>query len=326
MNTKLCKLTGKTLESNQNGILVNIFFEHEAEQSEIKRLHAIAPSSMSNNSNKYVSARSQFKQRIERNLIGNFICTIFNFRKKYAPVMTRTLFEKNFYPENLNLDKCIVHLPVPPSTLSTPLKLVKCSIVGPTIFVAGRYRKLSRDLSQTPWILDGKRMKCDSLQEIIGRKVAPYFGINIDTNSEKMVFMSSGREDVDVRCLGKGRPFVLEIQDSKKLVLPARDAANIESQIDESKLVSVQHLQIVKREDLVHIKSGEEEKRKFYRAHCVLQEPATVEIMQKLDIPDGFLIQQKTPLRVLHRRPLLTRPRQIYSVKGYLGKGSARSS
>lgn len=237
--------------------------------------------------------------------------------------MTRTLFEKNFYPENLDVEACINHLPVPPSTLSTPLKLVKCSIVGPTIFVAGRYRKLSRDLSQTPWILDGKRIKCNSLQEIIAHEVAPYFGINIDTNSEKVVFMSSGREDIDVRCLGRGRPFVLEIQDAKKLVLPARDAANIELKIDESKLVSVQHLQITKREDLVHIKSGEEEKRKFYRAHCVLQQPVTVHIMQKLNIPDGFLIQQKTPLRVLHRRPLLTRPRQIYSVKGYLEKGNS---
>lgn len=104
-------------------------------------------------------------------------------------------------------------------------------------------------------------------------------------------------------------------------MLPVHDAANIELKIDKSKLVSVQHLQITKRDDLVHIKSGEEEKRKFYRAHCVLQHSATADIMQKLNIPDGFLIQQKTPLRVLHRRPLLTRPRQIYSVKGYMEKG-----
>lgn len=75
------------------------------------------------------------------------------------------------------------------------------------------------------------------------------------------------------------------------------------------------------REELVHIKHGEEQKRKFYRALCVLNAPVTVDIMQKLQIPDGFLVQQQTPLRVLHRRPLLTRPRQIYSVKGYVHKG-----
>lgn len=71
----------------------------------------------------------------------------------------------------------------------------------------------------------------------------------------------------------------------------------------------------------MHIKTGEEQKRKFYRALCVLDVPVTVDIIQKLQIPDGFLVQQQTPLRVLHRRPLLTRPRQIYSVKGFLHRG-----
>lgn len=49
MNTKLCKLTGKTLEPNQNGILVNVFFDHEADQAEIEKLNIIAPVSMKNN-------------------------------------------------------------------------------------------------------------------------------------------------------------------------------------------------------------------------------------------------------------------------------------
>lgn len=71
----------------------------------------------------------------------------------------------------------------------------------------------------------------------------------------------------------------------------------------------------------MHIKTGEEFKKKHYRALCVLNEPVTVEILQKLNIPDGFLLQQMTPLRVLHRRPFLTRSRQIYSVKGYVQKG-----
>lgn len=79
------------------------------------------------------------------------------------------------------------------------------------------------------------------------------------------------------------------------------------------------------RDELVHIKTGEENKRKFYRALCILKEPATVETMQKLDIPNGFIVQQPTPLRVLHRRPLLTRPRQIHSVKGYVQKGNKPS-
>lgn len=81
---------------------------------------------------------------------------------------------------------------------------------------------------------------------------------------------------------------------------------------------------LILRDELVHIKTGEEKKQKIYRALCILKEPATVEIMKKLDIPDGFLIQQMTPLRVLHRRPFLTRPRQIYSLKAYVHEGEFR--
>lgn len=75
------------------------------------------------------------------------------------------------------------------------------------------------------------------------------------------------------------------------------------------------------REELVNIKAGEEEKQKFYRALCVLKTSVTAEHIKMLNIPNGFLVQQKTPLRVLHRRPLLTRPRQIFSVKAYACKG-----
>lgn len=62
-----------------------------------------------------------------------------------------------------------------------------------------------------------------------------------------MIFSSSGREDVDVRCLGNGRPFVLEIPDSYKTVLPNETAERIEQLISDSKLVSVRDLQIVTR-------------------------------------------------------------------------------
>lgn len=71
-----------------------------------------------------------------------------------------------------------------------------------------------------------------------------------------------------------------------------------------------------------HIKLGEESKKKIYRALCKLEKPATVETLEKLNIPSGVTINQMTPLRVLHRRPLLVRPRQVYSVKAYVDKGN----
>lgn len=45
MNMRLCKETNRQLEQNQSGILVNVFFDNEAEQEELNRLQSIKPHS-----------------------------------------------------------------------------------------------------------------------------------------------------------------------------------------------------------------------------------------------------------------------------------------
>lgn len=80
------------------------------------------------------------------------------------------------------------------------------------------------------------------------------------------------------------------------------------------------------REDLHHIKTGEENKKKIYRALCVIRdEKVSVEILEKLQINEPFEIQQLTPYRVLHRRTLLKRARTIFSVKAFAVKGKKYS-
>lgn len=78
------------------------------------------------------------------------------------------------------------------------------------------------------------------------------------------------------------------------------------------------------RDDVHHIKSGEEDKRKIYRALCSIEGEVTVELLEKLCIEKEFVIQQWTPLRVLHRRTLMQRPRTIYGVKAHAVKGEKR--
>lgn len=41
-------------------------------------------------------------------------------------------------------------------------------------------------------------MKEDSVQEIICKEVCPYFGLDAEEQNDNVVFMGSGREDVDV--------------------------------------------------------------------------------------------------------------------------------
>lgn len=83
--------------------------------------------------------------------------------------------------------------------------------------------------------------------------------------------------------------------------------------------MSINHAPI--RDDVHHIKSGEEDKRKIYRALCTIASDVTVELLEKLNIEKPFEIQQWTPLRVLHRRTLMKRPRTIFSVKAHAVKG-----
>lgn len=115
-----------------------------------------------------------------------------------------------------------------------------------------------------------------------------------------MTFSSSGREDVDVRCLGNGRPFILEIPDSYKTVFPGDIAETIESIISDSKMVSVKDLQICSREDTKNVKCGEETKKKIYRALCCCTTESVVpqSVIDKInEVDKEFVIQQATPIR-----------------------------
>ena len=61
-------------------------------------------------------------------------------------------------------------------------------------------------------------------------------------------FSSSGREDVDVRTLGRGRPFMFEIVNSRKVNFTLEELSNIQSKINsKSKDIYVRDLQVVKK-------------------------------------------------------------------------------
>lgn len=65
-------------------------------------------------------------------------------------------------------------------------------------------------MSQTKWMIDGERKLGVSLEEIMGDVLKK------ELSATGYVFTSSGREDIDVKCLGKGRPFILEFIQPKR--------------------------------------------------------------------------------------------------------------
>ena len=58
-------------------------------------------------------------------------------------------------------------------------------------------------------MVEGKRKTEDSIEELISRPILERLGG--DETGVSIKFLSAGREDVDVMCLGTGRPFALEI-------------------------------------------------------------------------------------------------------------------
>lgn len=69
---------------------------------------------------------------------------------------------------------------------------------------------------------------------------------------------------------------------------------------------------------MTQVKTGEEEKVKIYSAYCIMSGAnASVDWakLESLSSKCPIVLQQKTPIRVLHRRSLATRERSIFRLE-----------
>jgi len=169
------------------------------------------------------------------------------------------------------------------------------------------YNKYSRKISHSNSF--GKLHEDNSVEEIIANKVAEHL------KHDGHVFVSCGREDIDVLMLGNGRPAVLELKSPLLSTVSEEFLQNIENDINGNhKEIKVTKLRIVGPSHYKWIKSEAELKDKSYR--CVVW---SEKILTKEDfsiIPQGQIeIKQWTPLRVLHRRPNLERTRYIKNMR-----------
>jgi tRNA pseudouridine synthase 10 len=188
------------------------------------------------------------------------------------------------------------------------------------LFVAGRYCKLVRDIPQSKWFCGSCRgkgcEKCggtgklypESVEEIVSKPLLEA------AEGEKSAFHASGREDVDARMLGSGRPFVVEVSKPMKRNLDLAKVKEAINAICEGK-VQVSRLRFTSR-DLVRKLKKAESAQKEYRVLIEFGRDVTEEELRDLEAKlTGVSIKQQTPLRVLHRRADLTRERYIYKVK-----------
>ena len=192
------------------------------------------------------------------------------------------------------------------------------------LYIYGRYRKLVRGIPQTKWPCrecggrgcpkcghTGKQYK-ETVEELIAEKVLE------ETGGKSSSFHGEGREDIDARMLGNGRPFVLEIFEPKKRAIDLEKLENKVNQFAKEK-VEVSDLRPSSRKEVQAIKSVMHEK-----TYDALIECNGVNQKDLKNLEEYFhdrLISQGTPTRVMHRRADKIRKRKIISVENRLAKG-----
>jgi tRNA pseudouridine synthase 10 len=165
------------------------------------------------------------------------------------------------------------------------------------LFAHGRYRKLVRGMPQCRW-----RTWPTSIQQVIGDPICRAAG------GRDHLFHGCGREDTDVRCLGE-RPFVVEV------LRPVRrrlDWAALARQINCSGQVEVLGLERCTRDEVARLKELRPEKT--YRALVRLAAEVDDARLARLASLVGP-VRQRTPLRVLKRRPDLVRERRVVALE-----------
>lgn len=134
-----------------------------------------------------------------------------------------------------------------------------------SVYLYGRYRKLERGVPQTRWPCRAcKGRGCDrckgtglqyatSVQQLVADPLRELLGAEDDA------FHGMGREDIDVRCLGRGRPFVVELKAPMRRTVDAEAAMTaINTAADGS--IEVTSLRPSSRKEVVRVKDTAAEK------------------------------------------------------------------
>lgn len=193
-------------------------------------------------------------------------------------------------------------------------------------FVKGRYNKFIRGIPQTHWDCRTCRGKGCELCNFSGKQyktsveelISPEF--IKEANAEGSKFHGAGREDIDVKMLGEGRPFVLELKNPKIRTL---DLEKLQKRVNKrnKKKVKITNLGYSSKEQVKNLKSNAENTKKVYNALTSSNENVSKEkfevLLKELKVSfENQKIQQRTPNRVSHRRADKIREKTIFQIEG----------
>lgn len=136
-------------------------------------------------------------------------------------------------------------------------------------YLYGRYLKLERGIPQTRWPCRACKgrgcQRCEqsglqykkSVQDLIGNPLLELF------QAEEHAFHGMGREDIDVRCMGRGRPFVIEMKEPKVRSVDAEKAMEKINSCAEGS-IQITGLRDSTRSEVVRVKDTPAEKILHY--------------------------------------------------------------
>jgi len=150
---------------------------------------------------------------------------------------------------------------------------------------------------------------------LIGRPVIDIF------SAENAVLHGAGREDIDARMIGTGRPFILEVVAPKRRTA---DLATVEDTINRGAAgrVAVTLVRWCERSEVETLKSSKAHKK--YRILVEVEGALSAqEFANALKTLQGVTIHQRTPERVAHRRADKVRERRVLDI-GFVGEQDGR--
>jgi tRNA pseudouridine synthase 10 len=202
----------------------------------------------------------------------------------------------------------------------------KIELIVRSLFISGKYNKYIRGIPQTKWpCTHCKGLGCEfcdftgkQYETSIEQLISPFFIEQASADDSK--FHGAGREDIDVRMLGAGRPFVIELKNPQKRTLNLEKITETVNKTQRGK-VKISDLKYSNKKEVVNMKSEAKNTKKVYSALVEAKDTIIKEEFEnKLSLIKNTIenqkIHQRTPIRVSHRRADLVREKHIFSIEG----------
>ncbi|MFX1345471.1 MAG: tRNA pseudouridine(54/55) synthase Pus10 [Promethearchaeota archaeon] len=242
-----------------------------------------------------------------------------SFKSHFNRVTGKILMGKLEKPPEFNNPDVLIIYNIGIKSFTINLKLK-------SLFIFGRYNKLIRGIPQTHWFCRNCMGKGCNLCNFTGKQylvsieelISPEFIKESKATDSK--FHGAGREDIDVKMLGLGRPFILELKAPKTRKL---DLAKIENNVNKNnkKKVKIRNLRYSNKKEVIRFKTEAKNTKKVYRSlvesTIKISKGEFEEKLSKLkNTFENQQIHQRTPFRVSHRRADKIRGKIIYHIEG----------